>query len=116
MTDRKLIGIVQVAARTAERVAAVSTGSFLIAAAGLLDGKQAVTHWASRAEFAAAFPKVTLLSDPIFTEDDDMWTSAGTTTGIDMALDMVKRDHGNAPAHTVARILRGRRARARLSE
>ena len=116
MADAGLRTTLQTAARTVERVAGVSTGSLLLAAAGLLDGRQAVTHWASRAAFATEFPRVTLLPDQIFVEDGGVWTSAGTTTGIDMALDIVKRDHGNAPAHDIARILRGRRARARLRD
>jgi transcriptional regulator GlxA family with amidase domain len=116
MADGELVGALQAASNAAGRVAGVSTGSFLLAASGLLDGKQAATHWASTSDFAAAFPRVTLLRDPVFVEDGGIWTSAGTTTGIDMALDMVKRDHGNAPAHDIARLLRGRRARARLRE
>jgi transcriptional regulator GlxA family with amidase domain len=114
MADAALLAVLRAAAAADARVAAVSTGSFLLAAAGLLDGRQAATHWASGAAFAAAYPRVRLLSEPLFVEDGGIWTSAGTTTGIDMALDMVKRDHGNAPAHDVARLLRGRRARARL--
>lgn len=87
------------------RVASVCSGAFLLAKAGLLDGRRAVTHWHRCDEFAERFPKVRLERDPIFLRDGSIWTSAGVTAGIDLALAMMEEDHGRALALAVAREL-----------
>jgi len=92
-------------ARKARRVASVCTGSFLLAASGVLDGRRAATHWSFCAELARRFPKVRVESDPIFVRDGSVWTSAGVTAGIDLALALVEEDLGRALALAVARYL-----------
>ena len=87
----------------ARRIGSVCTGAFLLAAAGLLDGRRATTHWAYAARLAAAHPAVRVEADPIFVRDSGVWTSAGVTTGMDLALAMVEEDHGRALALDVAR-------------
>jgi transcriptional regulator GlxA family with amidase domain len=77
----------------------------VLAEAGLLDGKRATTHWSRTRDFVARYPKVKLEPDQIFTRDGDVWTSAGTTAGIDLALAMVTEDHGDAVAQDTARHL-----------
>lgn len=89
----------------AKRTASVCSGAFLLAEAGLLDGRRAVTHWQRCDEFAARFPAVRLERDPIFVRDGSVWTSAGITAGIDLALAMVEDDHGRRLALQVARQL-----------
>jgi transcriptional regulator GlxA family with amidase domain len=92
-------------AARARRMASVCSGAFLLAEAGLLDGRRAVTHWHRCDEFAGRFPHVRLERDPIFLRDGPFWTSAGVTTGIDLALAMVEEDHGHALALAIAREL-----------
>jgi transcriptional regulator GlxA family with amidase domain len=92
-------------ARKARRVASVCTGSFLLAASGVLDGRRAATHWSFCAELARRFPAVRVESDPIFVRDGSVWTSAGVTAGIDLALALVEEDLGRALALAVARYL-----------
>jgi transcriptional regulator GlxA family with amidase domain len=89
----------------ARRTASVCSGAFLLAAAGLLDGRKAVTHWDRCDEFARRFPAVHLDPDPIFIRDGDVWTSAGVTAGIDLALSFVEADLGRRVALAVAREL-----------
>jgi transcriptional regulator GlxA family with amidase domain len=89
----------------ARRTASVCTGAFLLAASGMLDGRRAVTHWAFCAELARRFPSVYVEPDPIFVRDGTVWTSAGVTAGIDLALALVEEDLGRAAALTVARYL-----------
>ena len=89
----------------ARRMASVCSGAFLLAQAGLLDGRRAVTHWHRYDEFAGRFPQVRLERDPIFVNDGNIWTSAGVTAGIDLALAMVEEDHGRTLALAVAREL-----------
>jgi transcriptional regulator GlxA family with amidase domain len=89
----------------ARRVASVCSGAFLLAALGLLDGRRAVTHWHRCAEFARRFPAVRLDPDPIFIQDGHIWTSAGITAGIDLALAFVEADLGAPAALAVARQL-----------
>ncbi|HEY4223506.1 MAG TPA: helix-turn-helix domain-containing protein, partial [Myxococcota bacterium] len=93
------------AAHGARRVTSVCTGTFLLAAAGLLDGHRATTHWAFCEALAKRFPRVHVESDPIFIHDRARWTSAGVTAGIDLALALVEADHGREIALTVARWL-----------
>jgi transcriptional regulator GlxA family with amidase domain len=103
--DEALLRWVRARAATARRVASVCTGAFLLAQTGLLDGRRAVTHWRSCAEFARRFPKVLLEPDPIFIADGKFWTSAGVTAGIDLALALVETDLGHDVALAVARQL-----------
>jgi len=93
------------AAGRVRRIASVCTGAFLLAAAGVLDGRRATTHWQSCAELAGRFPAVTVDPEPIFVHDGPVWTSAGVTAGIDLALALVEADHGSVLARAVARQL-----------
>ena len=103
--DAALLGWVRHRAGLAGRTASVCSGAFLLAEAGLLDGRRVVTHWRRCAEFAARFPAVRLDPDPIFVRDGPVWTSAGITAGIDLALAMVEEDEGRDLALAVARHL-----------
>jgi len=96
---------VSVVARSCRRVASVCTGAFVLAAAGLLDGRRATTHWAFCEELARAHPRVSVQRDPIFVRHGSVWTSAGVTAGIDLALALVEEDLGREVALGVARWL-----------
>jgi len=89
----------------ARRVASVCSGAFLLAAAGLLDGRRAVTHWNHCADLAQRYPSVLVEPDPVFIQDGPVWTSAGVTAGIDLALALLERDHGRSLALQVAQHL-----------
>jgi transcriptional regulator GlxA family with amidase domain len=104
-SDPALVDWVRQRTEDARRVASVCTGAFLLAASGALDGKRAATHWSVCAEFARRFPAVRVESDPIFVRDGTVWTSAGVTAGIDLALALVEEDLGRAAALAVARYL-----------
>lgn len=88
-----------------ERLASVCTGAFVLASWGLLDGRRAATHWEAADELARRFPTVAVDREALFVEDDRVWTSAGVSTGIDMALALVERDLGRDIASNVARRL-----------
>ena len=103
--DRALVDWVRQRAGVTPRVASVCTGAFLLAATGLLDGRRATTHWSRCAELAAEFPAVRVEQDPIYVNDGAVWTSAGVTAGIDMALALVQADLGRTAATAVARHL-----------
>lgn len=103
--DPSLVAWARERAVRARRVASVCTGAFLLAATGLLDGRRAVTHWSYCAELARRFPAVRVEPDPIFISDGPIWTSAGVTAGIDLALALVEEDLGRAVALAVARYL-----------
>ncbi len=103
--DPVLVDWVRRRASNARRIASVCTGAFLLAAAGVLDGKRAATHWSVCAELSRRFPSVRVESDPIFVRDGSVWTSAGVTSGIDLALALVEQDLGHATALAVARYL-----------
>ena len=100
-----LLDWLRVRAARARRVASVCTGAFLLAAAGVLDGRRAATHWSVCAELARRFPAVRVEADPIFVRDGPVWTSAGVTAGIDLALALVEQDLGRDVALDVARYL-----------
>ena len=100
-----LVDWVRQRAAQARRVASVCTGAILLAAAGLLDGRRAVTHWEYCARLAQRFPSVRVEPDPIFVRDGPVWTSAGVTAGIDLALAFVEEDLGRSVALAVARYL-----------
>jgi len=85
------------------RIASVCTGAFVLARAGLLDGRRATTHWLSAERFRRAFPAVRLDPDVLFTEDGRVFTSAGEAAGIDLCLHLIRSDHGAAVANDVAR-------------
>jgi transcriptional regulator GlxA family with amidase domain len=99
------LSYVRAAAGRARRIASVCSGAFILAAAGLLDGRRATTHWARAAEFARAFPNIRVEPDRIFVRDGAVWTSAGITAGIDLALALVAEDLGEAVAKRVAQQL-----------
>ncbi|AOP51422.1 AraC family transcriptional regulator [Streptomyces lydicus] len=103
--DEELVGWIKAAAGRARRVASVCTGAFLLARAGLLDGRRAVTHWAACERLAHEHPAVTVTPDQIFVHDGEVWTSAGITAGMDLALAMVEEDHGPEVSRAVARML-----------
>jgi transcriptional regulator GlxA family with amidase domain len=92
-------------AKTSRRVAGVCTGAFLLAAAGLLDGRRATTHWSACKELARRYPRVSVDSDPIYVRDGRIYTSAGVTAGIDLSLALVEADLGREIALTIARWL-----------
>ncbi|SAL66420.1 AraC family transcriptional regulator [Caballeronia peredens] len=100
-----LVDWVRARSAHARRTASVCTGAFLLAAAGLLDARRAVTHWTRCDELAARFPAVRVEADPIFIRDGDVWTSAGITAGIDLSLALVEDDLGRALALEAARQL-----------
>lgn len=103
--DPVLVDWVRARAGRARRVASVCTGAFLLAATGVLDGRRAVTHWSFCAELARRYPAVRVEPDPIFVRDGAVWTSAGVTAGIDLALALVEQDLGRDVAMAVARYL-----------
>jgi len=103
--DAVLVDWVRARAMRARRVASVCTGAFLLAASGLLDGRRAATHWSVCAELARRFPAVHVEPDPIFVRDGSVWSSAGVTAGIDLALALVEEDLGRVVALAVARYL-----------
>jgi len=103
--DPRLISWIRSSAAQATRVASVCTGAFLLAEAGLLDGRTATTHWAYCRDLAEKYPRVTVDPDPIFIKDGNLATSAGVTAGIDLALALLEDDLGRDTALTVARHL-----------
>lgn len=100
--DERAVRGVAALARRARRTTSVCTGAYVLAATGLLDGRQATTHWASCESLATGHPAVDVVADRIYVRDGDLWTSAGVTAGIDLALALVDDDHGADLAHQVA--------------
>ncbi len=105
LAERKLVAGVARLAAVARRTGAVCSGAFLIAEAGLLDGRRATTHWARCGELAARYPAVEVDPDPIFIRDGQVFTSAGVTAGMDLALALVEEDVGRVVALQTARML-----------
>jgi transcriptional regulator GlxA family with amidase domain len=103
--DERLISWLRLAAGRSRRVTSVCTGAFLLGRAGLLDGRRATTHWAACAALARTYPTVSVDPDPIFVRDGNVYTSAGVTAGIDLALALVEEDLGAPAALDVARNL-----------
>ena len=103
--DQRLLAWVREAAASAERVASVCSGAFILAEAGLLDGRRVTTHWKNADRLAREYPAVTVDCDPIFVRDGRFWTSAGVTAGMDLALALVESDLGSRAALDVAREL-----------
>ncbi|HKU95645.1 MAG TPA: DJ-1/PfpI family protein [Vineibacter sp.] len=100
-----LVDWIRRAAQQARRTCSVCNGAFLLAAAGLLDGKRAVTHWCEVETLRAMHPKVRIELDPIYLRDGRIWTSAGMTAGIDLALALIEDDHGRRLSLDVAKDL-----------
>jgi len=105
MRDARLVAWIARTARRARRVASVCTGAFLLAEAGVLDGRRATTHWSLCEGLQRRFPAVRVERDPIFVRDGHVFTSAGVTAGMDLALELVEQDCGRALALDVARWL-----------
>jgi transcriptional regulator GlxA family with amidase domain len=102
-SDAELVGWIKTVSGTARRVVTVCTGAFLAAEAGLLDDHRATTHWAFAERLASEFPTIDVDPDPIFVRSSEtVWTAAGVTAGIDLALSLVEDDHGTEVAQTVA--------------
>jgi transcriptional regulator GlxA family with amidase domain len=98
-----LLELVRTASQTSRRVAAPCTGAFVLAEAGILDGRRATTHWFFARDLKTRYPKVKVEEDRIFVVDGPVWTSAGMSAGIDLALAMVEDDLGVEIARSVAR-------------
>jgi transcriptional regulator GlxA family with amidase domain len=105
LRDAGLLRWLRTMAPRVRRLGSVCSGSFLLAEAGLLDGRRATTHWAWCRTLAERYPAVTVAADPIFVRDGHIYTSAGVTAGMDLALALVEEDHGRALALEVARQL-----------
>jgi transcriptional regulator GlxA family with amidase domain len=101
----KTLKFVQAMAKRGIRVASVCSGAYVLAEAGLLDGRRATTHWQRTRDFLSAYPKVKLEADRIFVRDGNIWTSAGITAGIDLALAMAAEDFGDEVVQKAARQL-----------
>jgi transcriptional regulator GlxA family with amidase domain len=103
--DPALMRFLELSHARCRRLASVCTGAFLLASAGLLDGRRATTHWAYAAELARTHPLIEVEPDPIFVRDGSIWTSAGVTAGMDLALALVEEDHDRELALLIARHL-----------
>jgi transcriptional regulator GlxA family with amidase domain len=101
----KVLAFVRAAEKRGVRIASVCSGAYVLAEAGLLDGRRATTHWRRTRHFLATYPKVKLESDRIFVRDGDIWTSAGISAGIDLALAMATEDFGEEVSRQTARQL-----------
>ena len=100
-----LVEFMRKAQKTARRVASICTGTFILAEAGILDGRRATTHWLYARDLQTRFPKVKMEEDRIFIIDGNVWTSAGMTAGIDLALAMAEKDLGAKEARDIAQKL-----------
>src|SRR4051812_39759490 len=103
--DERLVGWVKRAAARSRRVASVCSGAYMLAEAGLLEGRRAATHWASAADLARRHPGVEVDSESIYVREGNVWTSAGVTAGMDLALALVEEDLGRKTALETARWL-----------
>lgn len=99
------IAFLRQAAKVSRRIAAICSGAFTLAEAGLLDGRRATMHWAHASSFRSRFPKVRTEEDRIYINDGPVWTSAGMTAGVDLVLALIETDLGAAAAKTAARLL-----------
>ncbi|SDT18207.1 GlxA family transcriptional regulator [Jiangella sp. DSM 45060] len=101
--DDEVARIVRELAPRCRRVASICTGAFVLAAAGVLDGRRVATHWWAAAQLAQRYPTLRVDDDPIFVRDGNVWTSAGVTSGLDLALALVSDDLGDEVAAEIAR-------------
>ena len=101
----KLLAFVRAAEKRGVRIASVCSGAYILAEAGLLDGRRATTHWRRTPHFLSTYPQVKLESDRIFVRDGGIWSSAGISAGIDLALAMVSEDFGEEVSRQTARQL-----------
>ena len=97
--------VLEAVRRSRARIVSICSGAFLLAAAGVLEGREAATHWRYAERLAALHPSVTVNADVLYVDGDDVLTSAGSAAGIDLCLHIVRRDHGAAVANAVARRL-----------
>jgi transcriptional regulator GlxA family with amidase domain len=104
-TCQRTLAFIRAAVRRGCRVASVCSGAYLLAEAGVLDGRRATTHWGRTRHFLSAYPKVKLEADKIFIRDGNIWSSAGISAGIDLALAMASEDFGDEVARSTARQL-----------
>ncbi|MET4210042.1 GlxA family transcriptional regulator [Bradyrhizobium sp. LA2.1] len=104
-SDASMIAFVQEAAKASRRIASICSGAFVLAEAGLLNGRRATMHWAHADSFRARFPDVRAEEDRIYINDGPVWTSAGMTAGIDLVLALIDNDLGPEAAKMVARLL-----------
>ena len=111
-TCEKTLGFVRAVAKRGARVASVCSGTYILAETGLLDGRRATTHWQRTRHFVKTYPQIKLEPDRIFVRDGEIWSSAGISAGIDLALAMVAEDFGDEVARQTARqlVLHERRA------
>lgn len=100
-----LVDALRAAHRRGARIASICSGAFALAGAGLLDGRPATTHWIYAGRLAERYPAVRVDPRPLFVDDGDVLTSAGSTAGLDLCLNLVRRDHGAAVANLLARRL-----------
>ena len=100
----ELMSALQDAAARGARMASICTGAFVLASAGLLDGRTVTTHWQSARELAESFPKIGVRPEVLFIDDGQIITSAGLAAGIDLCLHLIRTDHGAAVANNVARL------------
>jgi transcriptional regulator GlxA family with amidase domain len=105
IVSAELTAFVRRALKTSRRIAAPCTGAFILAGAGVLDGRRATTHWRFAHDLQRRFPSIAVEEDQIFIVDGPIWTSAGMTATIDMALAMIEKDHGQDVSRAVARKL-----------
>lgn len=105
MQDQRLLALVRASAKASRRLCSVCSGAYVLAAAGVLDGKRATTHWRRTPDFQKRFPNVKLEPDCIYTHDGKIWTSAGITAGIDLALALIADDLGEEAARRSAQEL-----------
>src|SRR6185312_13097125 len=105
LENRELIQWIATHGMRARRVCSVCTGTFVLAEAGLLDGRRVVTHWQASDALRARFPNLKLMPDALFVRDDPVWSSAGVSAGIDLALALVEEDCGRNIAMSVSRQL-----------
>lgn len=103
--DPRVLSALRRASEVGRRVASICTGAFVLAQAGLLDGRSATTYWAKSEEFSTRFPAVKLRPDVLYVEDGNVLTSAGLSAGIDLCLHLIRTDYGAATANAVARLV-----------
>ncbi len=103
--DARVVPLVAAAAASARRIVSICSGAFILAEAGLLDGRRATTHWNRTADFRRRFPQVQLEPDRIYVRDGPVWTSAGITAGIDLTLALIAEDLGETVARATAQQL-----------